>query len=224
MRYFFYLSATKVNNLFAQIPKSRWKSIAAEVGFDVGLFSAKISGSPALNRDEGDYQKLLAVIRHLKSNSILGSIDAPNDWVADETDAKMVLLEEGKHVVLFSGITAAGTAFALGGSAANVVGTPPSSKLEIGWSFLPSLLQSLQRYERILEQGGLNAASTGAVIEQGTQRDQQEWMDLVQTVQKNAPAPHVRVGFLAKRLLSGTHPYNGKKVLLATPVYVEQLG
>ena len=189
----------------------------------MGLFSLKLSSQFDPNQQNDDHDRLKAVIKYLTKEAPIGSIDKPDVWVADKANVKIVLLEENKQVVFFSGITDAGTIFGLGGSTLHTVGQPTSPNFRIGWSFLPYLLGTLQVYDKLLEREKENLFTSNAFIESAAKKEEHEWMDLIQTVQKHTKAPTIHVEFLAKRLLSGTHPNTGARGVLATPIYVRQL-
>lgn len=78
MRYYHYVSDTKVDMLFQQIPNATLKGISGEIGFDVGLLKGKLGvGKPI---EEGRYAKLAAVESYLQKKGLIAEEPSSNRW------------------------------------------------------------------------------------------------------------------------------------------------
>src|SRR5262249_48953695 len=109
--------------------------------------------------------------------------------------------------------------FALGGSAANLVSGSRPDKVQIGWSFLPSLLETLRVMASLSEEELPKELAESVVIGVGA-ANEFEWMDLLKVLQGASSGPTMRIKFMARKLLSGAHVHDGKFGVLGTPLYV----
>lgn len=61
---------------------------------------------------------------------------------------------------------------------------------------------------------------TDRLVSVVTSNMEYEWINLISVLERRAPGPPMKVSFLAKRLLSGSHKHEGFNAVLATPRYV----
>jgi hypothetical protein len=160
--------------------------------------------------------RLRAVINYLRQSDAIGTVDEPNSWIEDMQEAKLVYLPENDKVIMFIGESNNGTYFGLGGSAAHLVSHGKPEKIEIGWSFLPDLLDSL----RVMVKVWIEEPNSDGYIAKVAGGDETEWMELLRAAKRASSGPQIRIKFLAKKLLAGTHKQDRFKGVMATPLYV----
>ena len=85
MRYYYYISESKLDMLSPQISSSKSSTIKAEIGFNFGLVSGKIAEDRPVPSDK--FAKLESVERHLKEHESIGTIDDPEQWIEGTADA-----------------------------------------------------------------------------------------------------------------------------------------
>lgn len=77
MKYFVFVSNTKVDMLLPQIPQEVKSKLAAEVGVNVGILMAKLKSE----RDRGvkldHISRLNAVTKYIRNTQDIGTIDEP---------------------------------------------------------------------------------------------------------------------------------------------------
>ena len=79
MKYYVYISDTKVDMLYPQIPKPILKRIASSLNIDLKLFGAELSvGIKNDQADETRYTKVQIVSEYIEKHLDVGSIDAPS--------------------------------------------------------------------------------------------------------------------------------------------------
>lgn len=132
LRYFVYLSDTKVQMLFPQLPQRlqhRGGSVSTEVKVRLGVFEASARRDPPGRTVDSDrFEKLRAVCGFLQSDaSQLGTLDDPRQFFAGRLNMNWGSLKEyGADIVFFGGETAR-TTIALVGSRQSIVGEAPVS-------------------------------------------------------------------------------------------------
>ena len=220
MEYYLYISDSKVDMLLPQVPEKTRAKLAAEFGVNVGVLEAKFKSERDTGTPDNRVARLQAVINHIRPSLEVGSVEQPGKWIEDVQDARSIYLADNKQIIFFIGKSRAGARFGLGGSAAHLVSRGKGEKVEIGWSFLPDLLFNLQVMLRTQDDPRLSIAATEEFIKGSTKENEFEWMDLLDHANRMASGPSMKIKFLAKTLLAGTHPNDHVKGILATPLYV----
>ncbi|MCA1655693.1 MAG: hypothetical protein LC635_04465 [Pseudonocardiaceae bacterium] len=131
MKYYVYISDTKVDMLFAQVPRSFVAKVAAELTVDLKVITISLKERPS---DEGRYSKVKVVSDYLRANLDLPTIgdgNAPTQYFAGELDMRWGIspTRSGKRheqVAYFTG-RAPGYLVSLVGSPHHVLGQPPRS-------------------------------------------------------------------------------------------------
>lgn len=213
MEYYLYISDSKVDMLFSQLPQKTQSKITAEFGVNTGLVKAAVKSERDIAPSASGIARLQAVTEHIRQSEDMGIIDDPASWIEDTQHARIIFLRTNDNIVFFVGETSSGARFALGGSAAHVFSGPKPEGVTIGWSFLPYLLKGL---EAIVRGRDVN----GSDIETMAEGYETEWMDLIKTAERSALEPEIKISFLAKRLLVGKYKNDSAIGLLATPLYV----
>jgi len=219
MEYYLYISESKVKMLFPQIPKETKGKLGAEISANLGVLKATVKSEKESQPKENPIAQLQAVIDYLKRSEKLGSMDKPESWIEDTLSARVIYLAENNQVVFFVGTSPGGTRFALGGSAANLLSHQKAETVQIGWSFLPDLIQSLRIMVSVSDEKS-SPESVERFLSATAASNEFEWMDLLKAVQGASSGTTMRITFMAKKLLSGAHTQDGKFGVLATPLYV----
>jgi hypothetical protein len=219
MEYYLYVSRAKVDMLLSQIPEKVRRSMAAELGINVGILNVKVRAEQE-TAPENLYLRASALIDHIKKTEQVGTIDDPAAWIEDSQMVKVVHPEGNRDVVFFVGVSESGTRFGLGGSAGHLVTRMSAGEPTIGWSFMPDLIIELRIAERVMEEGHLIAAERLISNSEGHGGGRYPWPEVLDLWHQQAEVPPTRVKFLARRLLVDEHRYLGFRAVLATPLFV----
>jgi hypothetical protein len=85
MKYYIYISDTKVDMLFAQIPRKTLEGLAGELNINFGIFSTTLKQDAA---EENRFSKLEVVRKYIEKHSVVGTIDSPSEYFAGEETMK----------------------------------------------------------------------------------------------------------------------------------------
>ncbi len=91
MKYYIYISDTKVDMLFPQVPHDIKKTVATKFGLDIKLFSA--SRKTETESEENRITRLEAVLEFIREYGNLGSTDDPDDYFEDVLPMRFQLLK-----------------------------------------------------------------------------------------------------------------------------------
>jgi hypothetical protein len=218
MEYYLYISESKVNMLFPQLPQETKGKLGAEFEANAGVLKVKVKSEKESQPKENLIARLQVVVDHLKRSEEPGSVDKPKSWIEDTQSARVIYLAEDNQVVFFVGTSPGGSRFALGGSAANLLSHQKPETVQIGWSFLPDLIQSLRMMVSVSEEES-SRESVERFLSGTAASNEFEWMDLLKAVQ-GASGTTIRIKFMAKKLVSGAHVQDRRFGVLATPLYV----
>ncbi|MGW3465844.1 DUF7019 family protein [Streptomyces olivaceoviridis] len=209
VRYYVYISDSKVDMLLSQIDPAFGRRSTTEAGVSVKLFSVRRSvEGPAPDRTA----KLERVLRHLEETGQTGSVDDPGPYLRGSLPMQWGPLngENGGSLVYFGGRTEQ-TILGLGGASGHVLGASAPQAQEFAPSSMPTLL------------AGLASAFAADSAEMPAEQSSLAW---VHTAGRLLRGPRQQVEFVARRLLSGPSPYPeldarpGMRVLLGSPLYV----
>lgn len=223
MKYYVYVSPSKVDMLFPQIPLKRRHKLSTEFGFNLGIASVKVASER--NMSEEVTHRAQAISAHLDDSDSLGTLADPKEWIIDQAVVRVATFSENPNVVFFLGQSKE-LNFAIGGSSANLIGASNSDTINIGWSFLPRLLGA---FEEVITSRSKLQDEVGEVAWYLTCEDGfggESWYSLLDAALRFLQGPEMRVEFVAKSLLYGrkeSHPQTDFG-LLATPLYVTMVG
>ena len=121
MKYYIYISDTKVDMLFAQIPTNILKKITAELNINLGMVSVSLKER---QNEQTRFHKVEVVNNYINEHLEVGDIDNPKTYFKDTVPmmwGTLPVTPEGqgqlrKNFVYFQGGTKQ-TKFGLGGSA-----------------------------------------------------------------------------------------------------------
>src|SRR5947209_11465862 len=89
MKYYIYISDTKVDMLYPQIPKPILKRIASSLSIDLKLLGAEVNiGAKSNSPDETHYAKVKIVSEYIEKHLDVGSIDAPSTYFKGKLSMK----------------------------------------------------------------------------------------------------------------------------------------
>ena len=218
LRYYLYVSDTKVDMLLAQIDERARKKIATQAKIDLKVLSAGRTSEVVTGDDR--VARVEAVIRWLEMNADVGTVEEPGTYFGG-----CMLMSWGlcgppgstDGPVYFGGETE--TAFVgLGGSQHHLIGNADGRPQVTSHSAMPFLLTALSRD---------SADRTGQ--EPAPDSPEVAALQAVHLATGGMTGPPQLMEFVAKRLLVGPSPYPqrdprpGMSVLLGSPLYVAQV-
>lgn len=211
MKYYLYMSDSKVDMLLPQVPGALKQTIATKLGFDIKILSGEIGTQRRTHEDR--VARLATVDRYITSNYEPGSLGEDSPWVCATAFARIACLDEKARVVFFL-VEKGNFVLAMGGSTVHLIGNAQVQNLESGFSFTHRLLEEFQRVADTRPEFLVmpHDFRTGVVW------SKKEWFQVVLDAVRRIDGPLQNISFLAKRLLSGVH--NDKTIMLGTPLYV----
>ena len=236
MKYYLYVSDTKVDMLYSQIPDRERHTIATELKIDLKLLSATFKETPPA---ETRYSRLQVVCDYIRRQDSIGSIHDTKPYF----EGKLMMSwgpvvngygSEGRGKVRSAVIFFAGrqgrTILGLGGSSRHVIGSVAGEgpDLQSALPFLVDALVEAGDFKGYVDERWLDDVLTITKV-----KDIKEPMalSLVNSVssQLMQTRPPQRLEFVARRLLTGTplrRPGDSSeadaelRVVLGSPVYV----
>jgi hypothetical protein len=218
VKYYVYISDTKLDMLAGQIKKSVVKGMAGELKLDLKVLSLSLTDKPS---DETRYAKLQLVDEYLTTSGDVGSVDSPRSYVRGTMTMRWGpyvrnTLRGGPStgLVVFGGQMES-TYVGLGGSEHHLVGGRRGESTPTAWSASPYLFAAL-------------APDLGEAPPRESFDEPGRWEDLYQDKRsmllatrraiQSMKGPAQRLEFLAKRVLDG--PIGSDSVILGSPIYV----
>jgi hypothetical protein len=217
MKYYVYISGTKVDMLYSQIPKKIRDKIAVELGINLGMFSPNVKRKE--NHEKTRIEKLRLVVNYIENNMDVGTVGQPLEYFKGSLPMRWKALGSHSSLVYFGGITANKiTIVGLGGSMIHVIGDQPVESSEPRKSSKVIGSQAVGIESVLYEVLKLPEKK----IADYYLEDNTELLTAVSHVTRTINSPLQRLEFLAKRLVEGTHKEYDKSwhVVLGTPLYV----
>lgn len=209
LRYYLYISDTKLDMLFEQIPQNALKRISAEVKVDLKL--ASVTLRQADPPDPTRAAKLKIVERFVDSHHHVGTIHEPgNEYFRGRMDMQWGWLQD--RAVWFHGNDDA-RCVALGGSRRHVLGEQPNRDVESS-SEATSLLVSIMSVLKI---------ATAGIKHENLEENSPGWAEIVyeEGLLDFTGIPKQRLDFLAIPLAEAQlQAPPDVHVVLGTPLYV----
>jgi hypothetical protein len=121
MKYYVYISDTKVDMLFPQVPHDIKKKVATEWKMDLKLLSA--SRRVETEGEDNRIARLETVVDFIREYGNIGTVDEPAEYISDVMDLQWRPMEYGPRIeaAYFTGKTES-TIVGLGGSLHHLVG------------------------------------------------------------------------------------------------------
>ncbi|WP_089156212.1 DUF7019 family protein [Micromonospora sp. NBS 11-29] len=223
MRYYVYISRTKVDQLFAQVPAQHRHNIAAKLDLDVDPRTGDAT-DPSTGADL--YTRLRIVEEFLDQEGEIGSVDEPRGYFRGPLDLSWgpyggASWNEEPEFVYFGGRTDT-TILGLGGSRRHVLGQTGSAHPH-SHSGTPELTRALRRHLADSPWGALSARigspSTALnCVELATCQMGGPWEPMHFVARRLAVGPLPRPAFW--RTDAGYEVVDASLALLGTPLYV----
>ncbi|MFD6433771.1 DUF7019 family protein [Streptomyces venezuelae] len=200
MRYYLYVSGTKLDMLYEQIPPKLLKRLAVEAKVDLKVLSVAVQSPRA---DVTTYDRLDIVEAYLEREFDVSWMTEPRPWFRGDLELRVAGYGSPEGPTFMTGRDG-DTVIALIGSAHHLLGqrTAPET-IQASYSMLPSLF-------RLLEETPGRAHGQDAA---------HQVLEFAETLSE----PPVYSEFLARRLLHGTATgRDGRQVdiVVGTPLYV----
>ena len=211
INYFVYISDSKIEMLYEQIPWEGRKKLSYELGIDFGILKAKYS---QVHNAVAQITKIKMVEEYISRRT--GTVAYPRSYFHGEMEMIWGPYcqsgEEFENFVYFGG-KFLGTHVGLGGTATNCLGVFQNRREQItSFSLSSYLLASLARGKEIPDPKKIH--STGRKL-----RDvQTNALEAVAAANNTLAYPKQRMKFLAKRFLCGN--VDAGPVLIGSPIYV----
>jgi hypothetical protein len=227
MRYYVYVSETKVDQLYAQIPPRLRDRLATKLTIDLKLIKGEFEGRQP---QESLFSKLDIVRSYLNDEELIGTIYQPKTFFGGELQLSWGPYEDPRskaEFVYFGGQTN-DTVVGLGGSMKHVIGAagsayPTSHSLS---AYLVSALKATTEkptaardevdFEKALEES--RSSLRGGFRETPIDRGKELALRSVVLASEDMDGPWEPMEFVAKRLIAGA--WGPRTVILGTPLYV----
>lgn len=223
IRYYVYISDTKLEMLFEQIDQDIRKRVSAEVKVDLKVASLKLSKAddPASTRAA----KLRVVERFIDKHHNVGTIMAPGtEYFRGQMDMQWGLVRdpafEDREVqaVYFKGTASEGRGILLVGSSRHVLGESPAWD----WPSMSTYARMMEMLQMIAERSG--GQNVGALLDAYPGAEHsivRAWSVLGEPSYHNElSVPKQRLDFLAIPFAEYTSTVWAHHVVLGTPLYV----
>ena len=240
VKYYIYISDTKLDMLYPQIPRSLFRKFTPEFSFNLKLPVSEMGAAIKGNQIEDiRYTKLKETVKYIEENCGIGTIDQPLAYFRGTLPMQWGLL--GASNVVYYGGSTASTTVGLGGSGQHVIGgmnyspiqpIPTISKNPRGiptdpndsGSGIPAIFKAFESvlfYEaRARERALLQQIHSTAPIQ-----DANHALDAVKLIERCLRGPYQNLEFLARKLIVGESRVGEaygyfRQVILGTPIYI----
>ncbi|MFL5580785.1 MAG: DUF7019 family protein [Gemmatimonadaceae bacterium] len=213
IRDYVYVSDTKIDMLFDQIPVPLAKRITADLRIDLKVISVSVKQAPT---GQTRYAKLAVVETFVREHLSLGTVDEGAPYVEGTLSMRWGPFGDDDAMVFFAGASEE-TVVGLGGSFGHVVGAaPPGAGLM--WSAAPVIYRTLAGAGALSGAGDARADAPGGRAGSG---DDDVWPRVVAQAARTLAPPTERLEFLARRIRRSEYQVFGRSsVLLGSPIYV----
>lgn len=127
IKYYVYISATKVDMLYSQIPPAFLKGAEAELKINLGVISTSLKGRGPEEAKELP-ARVAAIASYLRDQRKVGPVDSSSEWVEGSTSMRWGCVHEYASDIAFFGGKIGFTTTALLGSSESIIGAPKTSE------------------------------------------------------------------------------------------------
>ncbi len=131
-KYYVYVSDTKIDMIFAQVPQKLRDRLAAELRLDLKVVSLTLKENPS---DQNRYTRTRIVGEYLSGREMVGTLDEPASYFRATMTMEWMCIDsyngETPRIVYFTGVHES-VVVGLTGSYHHVVGQAPSVMQEVG--------------------------------------------------------------------------------------------
>lgn len=220
LRHYLYISKHKVDMYFSQLPMQRKKTIAAELGFNLGVLSGKLQTERESLVDP--IHRLQLVEKAIRADHLVRPVGSTANWIDDQLGMAYLAMAENRGLMFYMA-EIDDHVFALGGSASNLIGTAAPAETTSSISHASRLLEALEQVvvNRPIDRPRreLRRSLHRAVTMSGRVTPWTKLLD--ETSQSLAEQPKINVRFLARVLQSERWSLADRRYTLATPLYIE---
>ena len=220
LKFYVYISGSKVEMLYQQIPQSARSTLAAELKLNLTVIEAMLKKEVPI---ETRISKLRVVSEYIEKNLDVGSIDKPGAYFKGTLNMRWgpwlewAIMEnrradEKGQMVWFSGETPH-TIVGLGGSSKHIIGREEKRDLPDSMSNLACIL-GLLADELQLPFPSLCRSMSESEIRRRALQAVEDAVHMISRV------PSQRLEFLSKAFLVGPSVHRDKHVLIGSPIYV----
>ena len=226
MDYFIYLSESKVEMLYAQLPLGLAKQLSAEIGASIGLLSTKLKTSAT---EPSLYEKAKAVELYLLKHYEVGKLANPNEWIQGALDVRHITTGFSPELFLLIGKFEQDY-FLLGGSAHNIIGNRSPATVSSPLSYFPYFMGAFKEGFKKWE---MSSEIRSLWVDTRPKWAQTEWIGLGgnpdelawsirDLYEHSSKVPSMKVQFLGKRLAEEALVSILGKAYVYSPLYVAQ--
>jgi hypothetical protein len=198
LKYHIYVSATKVEMLFPQVPPRFLQAAEAELGINLGVLTGSLKGGSP-EQSSALTGKLKVLDAYIRKHEKVGSVLSPGAWFAGNELLRWGVVEEyASDIALFTGSIGA-TTLALLGSSESIIGARETAE-----SKHDPFYYTLKFFNSVVADGELT----------NEEPTYHSWPEAIEIGAKALPDSATRVEFLARTL----HVEDG--LVVGTPLYV----
>ena len=214
MKYYLYVSKTKIDILYPQILKTILDNIDDESNINAG-FSNTLTANP----DSGKtlYDKLDLISSYLEKEGSIGTVDSPRQYFKGILPMRWSSYgrDEKSQLVYFGGNTDAGTVLGLGGSMDHVLGkekvSSPANSHSLPFAIANKLSMELNIPLTPGDKYEIEGWSRAFAL------NDESYLEAASLATDQMEGPLQNLEFLAQKLLAGG---DERKVVRGTPIYV----
>lgn len=235
MKYFTYISESKIEMLHSQLSKIAQKKTEFLAGLNLKLFQLQLKSETS--KSVSIYDKLQKVLDELDRLNLIGDIESPKEYIKGTLEMKWASYgthgwdESTKHYISFWGYNSKSHCLALAGSFHNLIGQPKtigsvnsSSGTGVIMDWLKNKIDHPANSEYLVDGYMRIVNSDGSAYVPG---GDEVANSIHHAVGDNMRGASVKVEFVAKVLSTGSS-YRGwhnqeTKVIVASPIYVAEI-
>lgn len=220
MKYYDYVSQSKVDQLAAQI-----QGLPLFERLKLGGSACGVSGQTEISfKSQPDaplLKKLRKVEKALRKKHAIGSINHPAPWFEGEGNALIVKPYENTDAIFYF-LRVGQTYLALGGSKGHVFGQEQGRERKFGMSYADHLIDVLLMFDKRPEDYYQSEEQMMKSAEVAVSGDD-NWDPIIfsQCHRRHANTFDTPIRFLARRIKARN--YMDKRIVLATPLFIERL-
>lgn len=209
IKYYLYISETKIDMLFPQVSHSFLTEVAAKFKIDLGLITANLDTSDP--RFKGMlYAKTNIVTQYIRSYGDVGTVVEPKRYISGTHALRWGVLSDYASDLAFFGGVVGNTMLALIGSSASLIGRKSLNGTDREeW-------HSVDYYNLKWLNGGLHNVDMSPTVDSSLDSLPEDFKAFATSMSKHKRLQNIE--FLAKKLSIQKH--KRKTLVVATPIYV----
>jgi hypothetical protein len=221
VRNYLYISDAKVDSYLPQFSNREKRRLAATLGVNIGVLQASVSGEAKPLSDR--VHRLEAVETELRKKGEIGAVHEHLPWIEGVVNAAPARFPGESNVMFFFSDDAA-MFLGLAGSGHNVLGNLRPMDATTSHSNLHTLTETLasmdDKYAFLVQK---DDAALDFAVHSGVSHTpgSSSWINILREVASGfVNAPKQSIGYVARRLVQEQEGKNGKRFILATPLYL----